>query len=1092
MEEFTRRYNALNPAQKEAVDTIEGPLMVIAGPGTGKTELLSMRAANILKQTDTLPENILCLTFTESGANAMRERLTSIIGADAYKLAIHTFHSFGSEIINQYGQYFYSGADFRPADELSTYELLRSIFDELEHSNPLASTMNGEYTYLPDVVTAISELKRSGLTSDELLAILDANDEVLDAVERDLGAVFSVRVNKTTALELESIARKLAELPIPQLPPGIAPLGNVLALSLANALDTANVDGSTKPITAWKNKWCEKNEAGTMVLKDRARAEKLRALSYIYYQYLVKMQENRRYDFDDMVLRVVHAMEVFPELRFNLQEKYLYIMVDEFQDTNLAQLRILHDLTSSEINDAPNLMVVGDDDQAIYAFQGAELSNLTDFTHRFETLKKVVLQDNYRSSEAILDAARQVITQADNRLEAVLDIDKSLTPNYQASEAAVTLHEYARCDDERIEVVAAIKQMIAKGTDPCDIAILTRRHYELMNLLPHFAHENISVNYERRDNILENEIIHQLELLGGLVRSIAIGDLEKANAWLPQLLAHPAWSISTQHIWELSLAASKNHTSWLEEMPPHPAFATLHSWLLELARLSLTEPVEPMIDHLTGTPDSSSEGFSSPLYGYFFGDSMRQETPDAYLVHLEALRTIRAKLREHQPELTLTLSDFLDFIELHQRIGDGITSIRIRSDAPTGAVNLMTAHKAKGLEFKHVFIIGAVDSAWGERVRSRSRLIKFPENLPLSPAGDTISERLRLFFVAMTRARDTLHISYSLMDDNDKATSCASFLLDSTWKATQHTATTDIRTLESQLQQEWYQPLVSLPQTDMKNLLSAQLERYKLSATHLNNFLDVTRGGPQYFLINNLLRFPQSMSPNAAYGSAIHRTLQRAHAHLTSTKIRKPLEDILTDFEQNLRDMHLSGTEFQHYFQRGTDALHAFLDQTYDTFTPDQIAELSFSYQQSIVNDAHLTGALDLVSIDKDTKAIHVTDYKTGKAASSWKGNNDYEKIKLHKYRQQLLFYKLLVEHSRDYHGYTVTDGTLQFVEPTSGGNIISLTASFNDQEVSKFTELLEVVYQKITSLDLPDTSRYDSSLAGIKQFEQDLLDKNI
>ena len=121
--DFSSRYQKLNAAQKQAVDHIDGPVLVVAGPGTGKTELLSMRAANILRQTDTLPENILCLTFTESGAAAMRERLSQIIGKDAFRVAIHTFHSFGTEIINQNAEYFYHGAHFRAADELSSYEL---------------------------------------------------------------------------------------------------------------------------------------------------------------------------------------------------------------------------------------------------------------------------------------------------------------------------------------------------------------------------------------------------------------------------------------------------------------------------------------------------------------------------------------------------------------------------------------------------------------------------------------------------------------------------------------------------------------------------------------------------------------------------------------------------------------------------------------------------------------------------------------------------------------------------------------------------------------------------------------------------------
>jgi len=380
--DFESRYRKLNARQKEAVDTIDGPVMVVAGPGTGKTELLSMRVANVLKRTDTLPENILCLTFTESGAAAMRRRLSEIIGPQAYKVAIHTFHSFGSEVINQYGEYFHHCADFRPASELSAYELLRSIFDALDFSNPLGGKMNDEYTHLGDTMTTISELKKSGLTNEELLRVLDANDIVLDAVEGQLAEVFGARISAKTAAALSPVATRLAELPLQDMPPGVAPLSNVLALSIAHAVDEAEEQSSTKPITAWKNRHLEKDEEGIFVFKDRRRSRKLRAVSYLYYQYLMKMQEEQLYDFDDMVLRVVHAMEVFPDLRFNLQERYQYVMVDEFQDTNLAQARILHNLTSLATGDSPNVMVVGDDDQAIYSFQGAEVGNILDFNDR--------------------------------------------------------------------------------------------------------------------------------------------------------------------------------------------------------------------------------------------------------------------------------------------------------------------------------------------------------------------------------------------------------------------------------------------------------------------------------------------------------------------------------------------------------------------------------------------------------------------------------------------------------------------------------------------------------------------------------------
>lgn len=241
--EFSTRYAQLNERQKQAVDTIDGPVMVVAGPGTGKTELLSVRIANILQKTDTLPENILCLTFTDSGAAAMRERLIGIIGKDAYKVAIHTFHSFGTEIINRYRDYFYNGADFQPADDVTRYELLRGIFSELDHSNPLASTMNGEFVHLKDAQTVISELKRSGLTSDELRAILDQDEVALDIVERAIGPLFDAPIKKGLAGPLgEAVATLSATANDAETLYEVTPLIRTIYDSLVAAVEAAETE----------------------------------------------------------------------------------------------------------------------------------------------------------------------------------------------------------------------------------------------------------------------------------------------------------------------------------------------------------------------------------------------------------------------------------------------------------------------------------------------------------------------------------------------------------------------------------------------------------------------------------------------------------------------------------------------------------------------------------------------------------------------------------------------------------------------------------------------------------------------------------
>ena len=1105
MEKFKTRYNKLNSAQKEAVDTIDGPLLVVAGPGTGKTELLSMRAANILRATDTLPENILCLTFTDSGANAMRARLASIIGTDAYKVAIQTFHSFGTEIINHHSEYFYRGANFSPADEVATYSILTDIFEELDYNNPLASKMNGDFTHLRDTAQVISELKQAGLSSSELLQIIDSNEKLLDAVEPELAAIFANRISKTTIALLPPIANKIAELPAPQLPPAIAPLADALALSLARAFDEAVASGKTTPITAWRNTWLEKDAHGEFVFKDRKRHAKLRATAPIYDRYLAEMRQAELFDYDDMILNVVQAIEQHPDLRFNLQERYQYIMVDEFQDTNLAQLRILFNLTDTPHGDAPNIMAVGDDDQAIYSFQGADVGNIHRFRKRYPDHASVVLTDNYRSSQTILDRAREIITQASGRLETSMDINKQLQAHTNDANSQVTLSALPSRQEEFAWIAESIQKNITDGIKPSEIAVIARRHSDLIALLPYLNHAGIAVNYERRDNVLDDERVQLLELMARICVDIAAGEHDEANSLLPELIAQPMFDFDSEAIWRLSLQAYRNRTNWLEAMLASPTFQPLAKWLLDRAKASLTEPLETFLDTLIGVPQnytanddtdddndtarkptkSHRNAFTSPFYQYYFNSDILGSSPDTYLTALEALQTLRSKLREGAPDGTLLASDFLTLIDIYRQLDIAIVSVRHASETAQNAVNLMSAHKSKGLEFDTVYAINSIDSMWGERVRSRSRLINYPENLAISPNADSYNERIRLYFVAMTRAKRQLYLSYARSDDTAKDTLKASFLAGTNLQEIDRQPSSTAA-LAEQSEIAWHDRLTAPINRTMKELLAPTLENYKLSITHLNNFIDVTRGGPQNFLLNNLLRFPQAKSANAIYGTLIHTVLQHAYSHLAASGTRKPIEDITGEFIRLLHQQNLSDADLALYSKRGIEALEAFLGAKYDTFKPSQKPELSFAGQGVVLGQARLTGSLDLVDIDNQT--ITVTDYKTGKPSTSWTGKSDYEKIKLHKYRQQLMFYELLCANSRDYAKYDFGGAVLQFVEPDSRGDIYQLDDRFSHDELADFQRLIAAVWRCITTLELPDISNYQASYQGMIQFEKDLI----
>lgn len=525
-------------------------------------------------------------------------------------------------------------------------------------------------------------------------------------------------------------------------------------------------------------------------------------------------------------------------------------------------------------------------------------------------------------------------------------------------------------------------------------------------------------------------------------------------------------------------------------MSTTPEFIPLQHWLVSGAQMLAYTPLEYMLDEILGNIATPREGFVSPLMNYFFSPEKLHSSPDSYLVHLDALRTIRSKLQQYQPLDTPTLQSFLEFIRLHREAGAPITSTRSETSQQEGAVNLMTAHKSKGLEFDHVYIIGAADSSWGERVRSKTRLISFPENLPLAPAGDTFNERLRLFFVACTRAKTTLTISYSRAEENGKLLLPASFLASDPWHPVAAPATASIQEALKASEASWYQPLISPLQPQLKTVLAPMLERYKLSATHLCAFLDLTRGGPEAFLIRNLLRFPEAPAPSAAYGSAIHATLHKAHSHLAATGKHRPHEDILHDYEQGLESCHLPEKEFQAFLQKGSDVLSKYLEAKYDSFKPTQKTELNFAGQNVVIDGAHLTGTLDLVDISENNLVI--TDYKTGKATPGWNGRTEYEKIKLHHYKQQLMFYTLLAQNSRDYGKYTVEKTQIQFVEPTAKGEIVTLEATFSASDLHEFTQLLKAAWRHITTLTLPDTSQYEPTLKGILAFENDLLNSHV
>ena len=1102
--EFEAAYEQLNAEQKKAVDTIEGPLLVLAGPGTGKTQLLSARVCNILLRTDAAPSNILCLTFTESGAANMRERLRSFMGEAAYDVTISTYHSFGSDIIKSYSEYFEHFAldrsdDVRlerPIDELSQIQIVEHIVDQL----PFDSQLLGARYYIKSVVQTISDLKKNLLTPVRLKDLGTSNLEQIDAAQGSIDEI----VNR-----VGGISRKKAELSnqYATLLVKLTRLSGNLVESATKELQLAygeyEESNSSKPLTMWKNNWLHKNDKDFFTLTNRSTSEKMLDLASVYESYEQALRKDALYDFDDMILRAIEGITVNDELRYNLQERYQYILLDEFQDTNPSQFKLVKKITDHPVHEGrPNVMAVGDDDQAIYAFQGASIGNLQDFLNSFRDVAVINLTHNYRSHRDILSVAQNIAGQITDRLHKKLkDIDKILLESSKSlpTASSIARHECSSEAGEYAWVVKQISTLVKGGTSPKEIAVLAPKHKILENLVPFLKEADIPLSYEKRENILETEIVQGLHLAAELLQALCNKDKGGANELFPQVLSLPYWQIPSLEIWRTNwqFANREETRSWAEIALENRVLAPAVKLYLALSGIAATDPLEIVLDQLSGNQvvEDATEKQLSPLKEYYFAEGKRDADALKYYESITHLSVIRSHLRAYQDgsDHQLRLSDFLNFFTMYEAAGAVLTNSH--PVAQNGnAVQLMTAYKAKGLEFDNVFILQAHDDVWGSASKGSNNKLSLPPNLApiryVGSGGD--DERLRLFFVAITRARHGLYISSHTQKENGKSTTPLKYL-DEADGISAHlpieaqkiiTSTTSVEEVGEYLETLWSAGRVSLS-VDFRDLLTDRLTNYIMSPTHLNTFMDLEYNGPEEFLKKTLLRFPSAPTADGEYGVAIHNVLEWYALQITNGQ-KPSIVDVLTYYESELNRRYFTKHDEQDAQAKGRVVLQKYLEARNDMFNRPAKVEVNFSGEGVAIGDARLTGKIDRLEVDKEQKKLYIVDYKTSKPVSSWASSTS-----AYKYKHQLYFYKFLLEGSHTWKGYIVEGARLEFVEPTDlkNGDIQPpLIIQFNDQEEQEIKQLIKVVWDKIQKLDLPPTTKYSKNIQGTKLFEQDLL----
>lgn len=1067
----------LNNAQAKAVDHIYGPLLVLAGPGTGKTQLLSARIANILQKTDANPQNILCLTFTESAAQNMRERLASLILDDAYDVHINTYHGFGSDIIRSYPEFFEeidleTGKDSRlerPIDELQALQIVTEILNALPYSSPLI----GARHYPKHILSTISELKRGLYTPESLKSLAEQNLTQVQNLSPEIARLLH-DIARFPSKATDSLA--LFE-PIADLLESKGGLADIAAEELHESMTEALDIGKSSPLTAWKNKWLTKDQTGSFMFTDTDTHLRMIELSKVYANYRSHLDDKQLYDFDDMILRTINALKTKDELRFNLQEKYQFILLDEFQDTNAAQFELVRQLADNPVNEGqPNIFAVGDDDQAIYAFQGARVSNMLAFKESYQDVKVINLTENYRSHPAILHVAHAIATQIESRLHYQLEgVEKILTAssNNVPKDATIQRHEFSAEANEYAWVAKAIQKIVSDGTHPSEIAVLAPQHKYLERLVPFLAKTQVPIAYEKREDILQTPLLRAFRSMSELVLACARQDTAKMNELFPQVLSQEYFAIPVVDIWRVNWSYRTEEKSWAEVALSHESLATHVLAFLALGLKADSEPLEYMLDYLTGSTPlqlDAETSYTSPLKNYYFSaydDSL------AYYELLTNLSTIREHLRARQAgeETLMTTQGFLDFIHAYELAEQPLINthpIAQKEDS----VRLMTTYKAKGLEFEHVFLLSVHDDVWGKKARGAGSKLGLPANLQhVRYAGSSEDELRRLLFVAITRAKHGLYLTSHAMKDNGKATEPVKYLLEytdgDTRKSTvlpdnnQDVSVIDFSAAETMQAVDtlWHSRHVHLD-ADLKSLLADRLKNYQMSPTHLNTFIDTEYGGPEVFLLQTLLRFPQAPNEDGEFGNAIHTTLDWYQKRLAEGK-NISLPQVLAEFDKQLDKRYISRARLDDYRMRGHNALSSYIPASDHMFKKPAKSEVDFRKEGVILGEAHLTGKLDRIEIDEQNKTIDIVDFKTGAPLTKWDTS-----LKAQKYKQQLYFYKLLIEGSHSYAGYKVTSARLEFVEPDSRGNAVTaLYVDFNDQELQKTKAFIAEIWQKIKDL---------------------------
>lgn len=594
----------LNDRQKEAVLYGDGPLLILAGAGSGKTSVLTKRVAYLIKERNISPSNIVAITFTNKAAKEMKERIIKEVGKEGYDIQISTFHSFGLRII-------------------------RENYEKLGY--------------------------------EKNFTIIDSDDSltVVKKILKDMG-IDSTRFNPKF---------------------------------IKNQISSC------------------KNEMVTPEKYQNLVNDELSDITYkVYKRYQDTLLRNNSLDFDDLLIKPIELFNKYKEVLENYQELFKYVFIDEYQDTNEAQY-ILSKMISAKYK---NICVVGDDAQSIYSWRGANFKNILNFEKDYKNAKVILLEQNYRSTKTILNAANSVIKNNINKK------DKNLWTDNGVGEKI----KYVRTNDEKDEasyVTREIRNLVNNGVSLDDIAVLYRTNAQSRTIEEGFLNSNIPYR------IVGAFAFYSRKEIKDLLAYLKLIYNTKDDVSLMRIINYPKRKIGAKTIENLSMDAVLNGTSMFDVISSGKELE-FKKLILEMKEksevLSLTETIDMVLD---------LSGIKSEL------ESEHTLEADIRLENLNEFKSITKTFEEESG--IASLEDFLNEVSLVSDVND-----QKNDDLPK--VTLMTIHAVKGLEYKYVFVIGMEENI-------------FPHVNSCEEDGG-IEEERRLCYVAITRAKEKLYLVNAL------------------------------------------------------------------------------------------------------------------------------------------------------------------------------------------------------------------------------------------------------------------------------------------------------------------------------------------